>query len=134
MGRMNNRSPRPRIFEQFMTNVMDANMNDIILPLSTTSIVGFHSLRRLQRHVDIPLVNSIYLDSSHLKGETLIELEAAWEILMPGGILFGDDFDVYWQDMTDDIRKFALSRHDEVEIFTPNDLIGVQSDTIKFNV
>jgi hypothetical protein len=33
----------------------------------------------------------IYLDSAHEQGETLIELALYWNILQPGGVLFGDD-------------------------------------------
>ena len=35
-------------------------------------------------------VDAIYLDSAHEFGETFFELMLFWEVLKPGGVLFGD--------------------------------------------
>jgi len=59
-----------------------------------------HELCRLSQ---LPQV--IYLDIAHEEHETLIELQLAWDILSPGGVLFGDDWN--WDAVRDDVTKFA---------------------------
>lgn len=44
-------------------------------------------MRTLEYNVD-----AIYLDSAHEYGETFLELMMYWEVLKPGGVLFGDDY------------------------------------------
>lgn len=39
-----------------------------------------------------PLPQVLYLDSAHIAGEVLLELELAWQLLPKGGILVGDDW------------------------------------------
>ena len=50
----------------------------------------------------------IYLDSAHEQGETLIELALYWNILQPGGILFGDDWS--WMTVRCDVKKFVYAK------------------------
>ena len=47
----------------------------------------------------------IYLDSAHLAGEVLLELEMAWRLLPQGGLLFGDDFSL--PEVRQDVLKFT---------------------------
>ncbi|CAD7943518.1 unnamed protein product [Amoebophrya sp. A25] len=47
----------------------------------------------------------IYLDASHLRDETLMELEHCWQVLRPGGILFGDDWSL--EEVAEDVLKFV---------------------------
>ncbi|CAD7973866.1 unnamed protein product [Amoebophrya sp. A120] len=47
----------------------------------------------------------IYLDASHLRDETLMEVEHAWAALAPGGILFGDDWAL--EEVAVDVLKFV---------------------------
>lgn len=48
---------------------------------------------------------SIYLDSAHIEKETHMELETAWDIVAPGGVLFGDDCN--WDAVLNDVLKFS---------------------------
>ncbi|CAF0994728.1 unnamed protein product [Adineta ricciae] len=91
---------RPTIFEQFLANIIHANLTNIVLPLSTTSLIG---AQLLIRHKLFPQV--IYLDSAHLQGETLVEIEMFWALLQPGGILIGDDW--RWRSVRCDVLRFA---------------------------
>jgi predicted O-methyltransferase YrrM len=97
---------RPTIYERFLANVRQAGHDDILVPLPATSLVAMRLIRvlvdegRLSR---VPEV--IYLDAAHEPGETLLELQNAWQLLNPGGVLFGDDWS--WPSVRGDVRTFA---------------------------
>lgn len=91
---------RPMIYEQFLANVIAANLTKTILPLSMPSLIG---AQFLLHHKLFPQM--IYLDSAHLQGETLIELELYWFVLQPGGILVGDDWK--WRSVQCDVLRFV---------------------------
>ena len=62
-------------------------------------------LARLHREGRISgMPEVIYLDSAHEAGETLLELQLAWSILAPGGVLFGDDWK--WHAVRNDVLRF----------------------------
>ena len=85
-----------------------AGHSDIVLPIITTSTVGIKLLKCLfaeGRVTQRPTV--IYLDSAHEAGETLLELKASWDLLEPGGVLFGDDWS--WEAVRNDVTNFASS-------------------------
>ncbi len=97
---------RPTIYERFLANVRVQGHEDILVPLPVTSIVGMRLIERLVAHGRLTqLPNVIYHDAAHEPGETLLELQTAWSILQPGGILFGDDW--LWPSVRDDVQTFA---------------------------
>ena len=101
---------RPHIFEQFMVNILEDKMQHIVLPLVTTATVGLVGLQRLQSVRGTPQVDALYLDSSHEEDDTLAELKLAWNVLRPGGLLFGDDYDQYWPGVREAVFKFAKAK------------------------
>uniref|UniRef100_A0A0G4HWS4 Uncharacterized protein n=1 Tax=Chromera velia CCMP2878 TaxID=1169474 RepID=A0A0G4HWS4_9ALVE len=97
---------RPRVFETFLANILDKKQGDQILPLQMTGLVGMKLLKKLfeaRRLSSLPQM--VYLDAAHEKGETRLELEAAWEVLSPCGFLWGDDFD--WEAVRSDVSDFV---------------------------
>lgn len=104
----------PGIYNRFRANVVNAGVADVIVPIVATSIVGMKLLPRLvheNRLSEYPGV--IYLDSAHEKGETLLELNLAWKILAPNGILMGDDW--VWEAVKSDLMEFSktITVHEE---------------------
>lgn len=97
---------RPTIYERFLANVRLQGHEDIIAPLPCTAMVGMRLIERLvaQGRLD-QLPDVIYHDAAHEPGETLLELQTAWSILRPGGILFGDDWT--WPSVRGDVQAFA---------------------------
>ena len=75
----------------------------------------------------MPLVDLIYLDSAHEAGETRLELNRAWAILAPGGILYGDDFDKYWPGVHGDVSSFAKHHTDETHRWNADELPAIPS-------
>ncbi len=97
---------RATIYDRFLANVTAAGHEDIILPIAATSNVGIRLLRRLaneQRLAALPDV--IYLDSAHEPEEMFVELRNCWDLLQPGGVLVGYDWD---QDaVRNDVLRFV---------------------------
>lgn len=99
---------RPTIYERFLANVRLQGHEDIIAPLPCTAMVGMRLIERLVtqgRLAQLPDV--IYHDAAHEPGEMLLELQTAWSILQPGGVLFGDDW--AWPGVRGDVQAFARS-------------------------
>lgn len=109
----------PQVYYQFLGNVMLAGHKDRIIPFPTTSLIAARWLKRKKMTADL-----IYIDASHDYPDVLADIEAYWEILRSGGILFGDDFHVFTdvnravedfckknrlQFMTDD-RKWSIKK------------------------
>jgi hypothetical protein len=99
---------RPTVYYQFLANTLEQNLNDTILPVSMSSVIGARFLHTFQFRPQL-----IYLDSAHEQGETLIELALYWNILRPGGVLFGDDWN--WISVRCDVKKFAYMRQLTIE-------------------
>lgn len=68
-----------------------------------TSIVGAKFLKALDFQPDL-----VYLDSAHEQDETYFEIGLYYELLRPGGVLFGDDF--LWSSVSHDVRRFTDER------------------------
>lgn len=103
---------RPRLFEQFVSNVLAEGHEDVILPLCATACVGMSALLRLIAQADSPSTSPplprpglVYLDSAHEEGEVLLELRRAHTLLAPGGWLLGDDY--AWAAVQSDVLRFA---------------------------
>ncbi|CAD7938693.1 unnamed protein product [Amoebophrya sp. A120] len=98
------RDGRFLLFDHFMTNVqfkISRHLSPLhILPFHATSMVGGRFLKAMKWHPDV-----IFLDSSHEAHETLLELKLYYEVLAPGGILFGDDFS--WPGVKNDVLTFV---------------------------
>jgi hypothetical protein len=103
---LNLESGFPTIRDRFMANVINSECEKTILPIMTTGLIGMDLIKRLyhdDRITSMPEV--IYLDSAHQEDETFLELQKAWSILEPGGILFGDDWS--WASVRNDVLKFS---------------------------
>lgn len=120
---------KPTIYDRFLANIKAAKHNDIIIPITCTSIIGMKLLLRLAYEGRLQaLPDVIYLDSAHEPNETLIELINAWNILPTGGVLAGDDWS--WDSVRNDLMKFANQTSDidvaalqQIQVVLPNSII-----------
>ncbi|CAJ1443676.1 unnamed protein product [Effrenium voratum] len=110
---------RMTIFDQFMANVQFAVNRSVsphhILPFQATSTVGARWLAAKGLSPDL-----IFLDSAHEADETFLELSMYFELLQPGGILFGDDYG--WPAVKKDVDRFAAEHNSEHGADNPLDL------------
>ena len=77
----------------------------MIVPIVASSVVGMKLLFQLYQEKRIPKFPEVLYLNTHDDGETLLELHRAWDILPPGGVLFGDDFNL--ESIQNDVLKFS---------------------------
>lgn len=77
----------PRIYEQFLHNVAATPYSDRIYPIRQSSLNGARLLGSSDIAADL-----IYIDASHEYDDVYLDLIYYWDILAPGGIMIGDDF------------------------------------------
>ncbi|CAE7029527.1 slbp2 [Symbiodinium sp. CCMP2592] len=99
---------RMMVFDQFMANVQFAINRTVsrnhILPFQATSTVGARWLVEKHFYPDL-----VFLDSAHELDETFLELSLYYDILEPGGIMFGDDYG--WAAVRQDVQRFVEHRN-----------------------
>jgi predicted O-methyltransferase YrrM len=108
----------PTIRQRFLANVKDAGFEGVITPLPATGIVGMRVLERVSNYRP----DVVYVDSAHEEDETFLELSTAWDFLVKGGLLMGDDLD--WPAVRNDVYKFAGSVGAQVEVVGNQWLVG----------
>lgn len=101
---VNIKDGRMTVFDQFMANVQFALSRSVlpnhILPFQATSTVGARWLEQAGYTPDV-----IFLDSAHEMDETFMEVSLYYRLLLPGGIIFGDDYG--WEAVRHDVHRFA---------------------------
>lgn len=77
----------PAIYQKFLSNVIRAEVSDLVLPMPIASIGAAEILRSLAVTADL-----IHVDGAHDYDSVSTDLRAWWPILAPGGMLVGDDY------------------------------------------
>lgn len=80
------RSGYPQVYFDFLSNVVQAGMQDIIIPIPNTSTIG----AKILRHHGI-IADLIYIDGSHDFEDVVQDIRSYAPLVRQGGILFGDD-------------------------------------------
>jgi len=78
----------PQVYFQFLHNVKAAGFAERIVPVPATSHVGAGMLRDAGvKHADL-----VYIDASHDFIDVLQDMKSYWPFVVPGGVMFGDDY------------------------------------------
>lgn len=77
--------PMP-LYRQFLHNCLIEGASEIIQPVPCPSVIGAKLLRAHGVRADL-----IYIDGDHTHDGCYADLCAYWELLKPGGVMFGDD-------------------------------------------
>lgn len=93
---------RPTFYQDFMQNVVQHGLQDIILPFSITSVGAAGVLSEFKIAPDL-----VYLDGDHSAHAFRTDLDLYWELLRPGGVVIGDDFD--WEGPQAEVIDFSYS-------------------------
>ena len=80
----------PVTYHHFMKSMIDAGNQKTVVPLRLPSIVAARTLRVTNYNID-----AVYLDSAHEAGETFLEAAMYYDLLQPGGVIFGDDYHLF---------------------------------------
>ncbi len=95
----------PQLYYQFLTNVLRADLADMIVPLPQTSQIGLRLIRDSGVRPDL-----IYIDASHDYSDVKADIATAWECVADDGIIFGDDY-ITWEGVTRAVNEFCLSHN-----------------------
>ncbi len=90
----------PTVYYQFLANVVHRGHQARIIPFPQTSQTGALWLRWFDLRAEM-----IYIDGSHEEEDVYADLIAYWEVLAPGGTIFGDDF--VWDSVRLAVERFA---------------------------
>ena len=85
------RNGYPTVFETFTKNMKMLGMDDIVVPLPVSSLVGADILKHYGIKADL-----IYVDAAHEYESVKQDILKFKEILKPGGTIFGDDYSDFW--------------------------------------
>jgi predicted O-methyltransferase YrrM len=94
---------RATMYDDFMRNVVQSGLQNLILPFSIASTGAAEVLRECALAPDL-----IYLDGDHTSRGFRADLDLYWERLRPGGCLIGDDFD--WEQIHMNVLEFAFQQ------------------------
>lgn len=95
----------PVIYEQFLSNIVYSGMQEQIVPLPQTSINAARIIGYYQQAEKLPLFDWIYIDASHFTVDVMMDIHTYWNLLKPGGLLFGDDWS--WGTVAAGVKDFA---------------------------
>lgn len=90
----------PTFFLRFMTNMVNAGVQDNIVPVPMPSQIAASYLKDFSLKADL-----IYIDGSHDEKDVYDDLYAYWDLLAPGGSVFGDDWS--WRTVSDAVKAFS---------------------------
>jgi hypothetical protein len=95
----------PQIYFDFLANVVEHGVQDMIVPVPNTSHIGSMILKN--RGISAGL---IYIDGSHDYTDVLGDIKDYYDLLAPEGIMFGDD--IGWHSVrsavNDSMKKFEV--------------------------
>ena len=97
------RSGYPTAFPQYLYNIASAGMAQHVVPFPQTSLVAAKVM-----YAKGILADAIYIDASHEHLDCKTDMEAYWELLRVGGIMFGDDYD--WPGVKRAVDEFVAMR------------------------
>ena len=109
----------PTLYYQFLANVCRAGQQSRITPFPIPSVTAaqWFSLRDVRADL-------IYIDGSHEEEDVYQDLVSYWDLVRPGGVLFGDDWS--WDGVRLAVERFAREnslpithRHDKWELKRP---------------
>jgi hypothetical protein len=108
------RNGMPRLYEQFLSNVVRAGVSDRVVPLPQTSTNA-----SLLLHDMGVIAGLVHIDASHEYADVLQDARAYWELLKPGGYLVGDDYHHYWPVVIKAADEFALEKGVQLSAISP---------------
>lgn len=92
----------PDLYNRFLGNVLHAGLQDIIVPMPTTSSIAYQVLRHYGVYAEI-----VHIDAAHDYEDVIREISNYWEILIDGGHLIGDDYTKEWEGVVRAANEFS---------------------------
>jgi hypothetical protein len=102
VGHLELQNGYPTFYRRFMTNMVQAGVSDVVVPVPMPSQIGASYLKDFKLQAEL-----IYIDGSHEEKDVYDDLTAYWDLLHPGGVVFGDDFP--WESVANAVKAFCAS-------------------------
>lgn len=91
----------PSFYYKFLSNVANLDgLKDVVVPVPLPSSIAAKLLKEKGITADL-----IYVDGSHDEEDVFVDLKNYWELLEPGGVVFGDDFG--WSSVSSAVKRFS---------------------------
>lgn len=100
----------PTIYYQFLYNVIECNMADIIKPIPNTSSIAYQLFKYSNIKADL-----IFIDGSHNYNDVKQDIYNYHQILDEDGIMFGDDYSRNWPMVRAAVDDYANNHDKKVE-------------------
>jgi hypothetical protein len=95
----------PRIFWQFVYNMIKTDLIDSVFPLPMTSTAAYHLLKRFNIKAGL-----IYIDAGHEHDEVYTDVSLYYNLLRPGGVMVCDDYTAGWPGVVSAINQFVAEK------------------------
>jgi predicted O-methyltransferase YrrM len=95
----------PTMYEQFLFNVKMSGHEERIIPVWNFTRWAADCLRHWGVVADL-----LYIDAAHDEDAVLDDLRRYWEILRPGGIMFGDDYSPTYCGVPQALQRFCKEK------------------------
>jgi predicted O-methyltransferase YrrM len=103
VGHLELQNGYPTFYRRFMTNMVQAGVSDVVVPVPMPSQIGASYLKDFKLQAEL-----IYIDGSHEEKDVYDDLTAYWDLLHPGGVVFGDDFP--WESVANAVKAFCAEK------------------------
>ena len=108
-ARLRLRGGYPDLYRQFVFNLLALGAEDVF-PLPMTSTAAAVVLRELGVRADL-----VYIDAGHEEDDVRADLANYSALLLPGGVMFGDDYEPTWPGLVRAVDTFARRRRRKLE-------------------
>ena len=102
----------PTVYYTFLTNIFYHELENTIIPFPISSEQAADVLVYYQITAD-----AVYVDGSHEENSVYNDIQHFWDLLNPGGIIFGDDYNDYWIGVKKAVTKFVKTNNLSLEVF-----------------
>lgn len=103
IGHLELQNGYPTFHKRFLTNMVNAGVSDVVVPVPMPSQIGASYLKDFNLQAEL-----IYIDGSHDEKDVYDDLVAYWDLLAPGGVIFGDDW--LWESVANAVKAFCAEK------------------------
>ena len=97
----------PKIYYQFLANVVLSDMTDCIVPIPQVSLAACRWLTQMGFGGTAGKVDLIYIDADHTASSVFSDISEFWGLLSPTGVMFGDDYHDSWPGVQTAVKLFS---------------------------
>jgi cephalosporin hydroxylase len=94
----------PTLYQKFISSVIQNDVQDVICPFPYPSSIAFKILKTVFERIDIQ-PEFIFLDGSHEETDVYLDLVYYYQLLKPGGVIWGDDLG--WEGVKNATQQFC---------------------------